>query len=196
MSLRAVFLLLVSMFASSALVFVLMWAIVSPPEPRSPKPRARVRSQPPSPAAVRPPEVNPTARRDATRRASPGMANRPLPAPPPTHALTAPEATEVEERAAHVARMAAQRLDEMEGDLQRQVDALKKSRDRMLDDLARELEAMIPQEAAREVATLDDESGSLALSRLSVRQRRAVLAEMAPVRATRLRERLANRAAR
>ncbi len=195
MSLRAVFLLLMSMFASSALVFVLMWAVMSPPGPRAPRPRVRVRTQRPSPTQVHPPEANPTAWRDATRRSSPVMADRPLPTPP-AHILAAPEATEVEERAALVARMAAQRLDEMESDLQRQVAALKKSRDRMLDDLARELEAMIPQEAAREVATLDDESGSLALSRLSVRQRRAVLAELTPAQAARLRLKLGNTAAR
>lgn len=194
MSLRALFLLLLGMFASFAVVFVLMWAAMSSPEPRAPRPR--VRSPRSDATEVRPPERNLTAWRDATRRASPVMAGPPPPTAPPAHTLTAPQAAEVEHRAALVARLAAQRLDEMEVDLQRQVEALKKSRDRMLDDLAKELEAMIPQEAAREVAILDDEAGSLALSRLSVRQRRAVLAELSPVQAARLREKLGNIAAR
>ena len=124
------------------------------------------------------------------------MAGRPLAAPFPAPTLTAPEAAEVEDRAALVARLAAQRLDEMEADLQRQVVALRKSRDRMLDDLAQELEAMVPAQAAKQVAALDDEAGSLALSRLSARHRRAVLAELVPVKAARLRARLTNTATR
>jgi len=184
------------MFASFAAVFVLMLAIMSPTDQPVRRARLRAPAQRSRPAETAAPEGGRTAVTDATRRASPAIAGRPLAAPPPTPTLTTPDAAEVADRAVLVARLAAQRLDEMEADLQRQVAALRQSRDRMLDDLAQELEAMVPRQAAKQVAVLDDEAGSLALSRLSARHRRAVLAELTPAQAARLRARLANTAAR
>ena len=70
---------------------------------------------------------------------------------------------------------AAQHLSSVQRDLRRQVAALKKSRNRMLDELAGELAGMRPELAAAEVRLLDDESATLTLSRLSASKRAAVL---------------------
>ena len=70
---------------------------------------------------------------------------------------------------------ASTHLDEVQRYLERQLAALKKSRDLMLDDLAAQLRAMSPESAASEIRILDDESASLALSRLPASQRKAVL---------------------
>ncbi|MFH1567569.1 MAG: hypothetical protein ABIL09_06160, partial [Gemmatimonadota bacterium] len=81
-------------------------------------------------------------------------------------------------------------LSQVEESLQRQVQALRESRNRMLDDLGEQLEAMAPAEAARDVAILDDETAALALRKLSAGQRQKVLAALDPARSRRLIERI------
>ncbi len=77
----------------------------------------------------------------------------------------------------------SEHLDIVQDDLKRQIAILKRSRDLMLDELAEELRAMPPERAAAQIATLDDESAGLALSRLQPAQRKAVLRAIGSKRA-------------
>ena len=81
------------------------------------------------------------------------------------------------------AALASRHIQQMRRDLSRQVSALKKSRDSMLDELAMELTTMSPEKAAVELRVLDDESAGLVLSRLSTTQRQTILKSLEPRRA-------------
>ena len=68
----------------------------------------------------------------------------------------------------------SEHLSNVHSDLERQIAALKRNRDLMLDDLATELSQMTPEMAADELRLLDNESVKLTLSRLAPVQRKAI----------------------
>ena len=68
----------------------------------------------------------------------------------------------------------SEHLSNVHTDLERQIAALKRNRDLMLDDLATELSRMTPEMAADEIRLLDNESVKLTLSRLAPVQRKAI----------------------
>ena len=81
------------------------------------------------------------------------------------------------------AALASRHIQQLQRDLNRQLSALKKSRDSMLDELAAGLTTMSPEKAAAELRVLDDESAGLVLGRLSATQRKAILKSLEPKRA-------------
>lgn len=89
-----------------------------------------------------------------------------------------------------LARVTQRRLQGVENALMRQVEALKKSRDGMLDELAGQIAAMSVEEASASLGPLDDETAALTLQRLGVARRKAVLRTLQEKRRTALEQHL------
>ena len=66
-------------------------------------------------------------------------------------------------------------LDQVQADLLRQVEALKESRDSMLEELAEHLEKLTAAQAVEEIKVLDDETAAITLAKLTPKKREAVL---------------------
>lgn len=82
--------------------------------------------------------------------------------------------------------IASQEIDQVKKELQQQIAALKKDRDRLLDDLAAQLKTASTAEAVGQLETLDDEAAILVLQRLPLDRRQAVLNRLEAGRAERL----------
>ena len=72
-------------------------------------------------------------------------------------------------------RVPSRHLDRVQADLLRQVEALKESRDSMLEELAEHLKKMTAAQAVEEIKVLDDETAAITLAKLSPKKREAVL---------------------
>lgn len=83
-------------------------------------------------------------------------------------------------------RVPSQHLDRVQADLRRQVEALKKSRDLMLEELALQLQEMTAAQAVAQIKVLDDEAASIALAKITAKKREAVLRLLDDKRARRL----------
>lgn len=80
-------------------------------------------------------------------------------------------------------REPSKHLDRMQAELLQQVQALRKSRDLMLSELAHQFEGMTTAQIAAELQILDNESAAIALAKLSTAKRGAVLRQVDDKRA-------------
>ena len=80
-------------------------------------------------------------------------------------------------------RAPSKHLDRMQAELLQQVQALRKSRDLMLSELAHQFEEMTTAQIAAELQILDNESAAIALAKLSTAKRGAVLRQVDDKRA-------------
>ncbi len=163
MNAKTPFFLLLGMCFSFSVVLAIMLAMA--PHPSFPKRRPAAGALRPAPA-----EPAPAPRRE---RAAPETSPRPEPAPAKRFDLT-PSA------------IASQEIDQVKKELRQQITALKQDRDRLLDNLARQLKTLPAAEAAVQVEDLDDEAAILVLQRLPLDRRQAVLQRLEADRAARL----------
>lgn len=95
-----------------------------------------------------------------------------------------------------MAKLSARRLASVETAMNKQVAALKKSRDEMLEEFSGQLATMTVDAAAAEVIALDDETAALALQRLATARRKAILRQLPADRRGAIEKRLTGTASR
>lgn len=189
MSLRTVIVVMLAMSGSFATILALMGYAFGPDLPgraRRP-PREVVTAQAPSAA---PAGTSAAAVERRPRASGPDVPRRPYPTPeagpvpPRVAASTDPEL-------ARMAQVSSRRLSGVEAALDQQVTALKKSRDEMLAEFAGQLATLSAQQAAVEVAALDDDMAALALKRLAAARRSEILRQLPVPRRGAIEKRLA-----
>ncbi|MBI2502340.1 MAG: hypothetical protein HYW07_03800 [Candidatus Latescibacteria bacterium] len=140
--------------------------------------------------AMRPHSSPPKRRVLASTQTRPLVAPEPQTRPATVHARpepkAAPPAVELKPVDLTLSAEAARELDQVKKDLRQQIALLKKDRDQMLNNLAKELVSLPPAEAAAQLETLDDESAALVLVRLKPEKRQSLLKHLEPGRANRL----------
>lgn len=135
-----------------------------PARPTSPAPPPTAQSEVVTPAKSAPPLLPPVPQQ--------------VQDPPPTASQLRPDPTTLRE------------FSTLKSELRREIGALTKDRDAMLQSLAKALETLSPQAAAAELAALDDESIAQTLRHFTADKRTATLAAMQTQRAEKVRRRL------
>lgn len=181
---KNIILVVLSMSLSFGAVLALIFSLSTPPEPPKVKvkktAKRRIQLKPAAPSADR---------RIATPAQLPGT-NSPAPEPvksaPPSAPIQQPEPKPV--RTAQGTRLAAtsKEIQLFKKQLRKQISVLERDRNDMIAQLARQLAATTPTEAAAEIRGLDDETAALVLKNMSTSPRLKLLKHLDEKQAKRL----------
>ena len=192
MSLRTIIIVMLAMSGSFATILALMGYAFGP------DPEGRVRRSRRDVVTVLPPSPEPETAREAPgggRRRPAGATGPRMPVSASAAELSGAKAR-TDPGVERMAKLSSRRLAGVETALNKQVAALKKSRDEMLEEFSGQLATMTVDAAAAEVTALDDETASLALQRLAAARRKAILRQLPEDRRNAIEKRLTGAATR
>ena len=181
---KNIILVVLSMSLSFGAVLALIFSLSTPPEPPKVKvkktAKRRIQLKPAAPSADR--RIATPAQLPGTNSAAP----EPVKSAPPSAPIQQPEPKPV--RTAQGTRLAAtsKEIQLFKKQLRKQISVLERDRNDMIAQLARQLAATTPPEAAAEIRGLDDETAALVLKNMSTSPRLKLLKHLDEKQARRL----------